>query len=291
MRPSHSLACSLALAFVDAPTAVSGTRTPTSHAKATTYAVSEAPNCGHEIANLRALDDAPMILLGELHGLEAVPVFAIDLACRLATTGKHVLLALEIPRQEQNRIDAFLASRGGAPDEAAVLDGAFWRREFQDGRSSRARLAMLDAARTLRAEGVPIRVVAVDDASVPSPARDEAMASALLAARKPGETVLFLVGDLHARTKPGAPWNANIVWAGVLLRAKEPTLVSLVNRFLGGEAWVCSGNSPSDCGIKTVRGRGSAPGFRIDRFAATDSLGFDGTFEIGPATPSLPARR
>ena len=256
----------------------------------TTYAAREAPQCGREIENLSALAGAPIILLGELHGLEAVPAFAIDLACRLTAAGTPVLLALEIPRQEQTRIDAFLASKGGGPNEAALLDGAFWRREFQDGRSSRARLALLDAARALRAEGLPLRVAAVDDASVPSPARDSAMASGLLAAKRPGETALLLVGDLHARTKPGAPWNPNIVWAGVQLRAKEPKLVSLVNRFLGGEAWLCTGNAPSDCGIRTVKGRGGAGGFRIERFAATDSIGFDGTFDIGPATPSVPAR-
>ena len=256
----------------------------------TPYVASEAPQCGREIENLAALASAPIILLGELHGLEAVPAFAIGLACRLAGAGTPVLLALEIPRQEQSRIDAYLASKGGTPNETALLDGAFWRREFQDGRSSRARLALLETARALRAEGLPLRVVAVDDASVPAPARDSAMASGLLAAKRPGETALLLVGDLHARTKPGAPWNPNIVWAGVQLRAKEPKLVSLVNRFIGGEAWICTGNAPSDCGVRTVKGRGGAPGFRIERFAATDSIGFDGTFDIGPATPSIPAR-
>lgn len=250
----------------------------------------DVAQCGRDIANLAAIGDAPMILLGELHGLEAVPAFAANLSCRLAAVGKPVMLALEIPRQEQDRIDAFLSSKGGAASEAALLDGAFWRREFQDGRASRARLAMLDAVRGLRAEGLPLRVVAVDDASVPGQARDEAMASALLAARKPGETVVLLVGDLHARTKPGAPWNPSIVWTGVHLRAKEPGLVSLANRFLGGDAWICVSNAPADCGVKTVKGRGVAPDFRIERFAATDSVGFDGMFDIGPATPSLPAR-
>jgi hypothetical protein len=248
-----------------------------------------APNCGPEIANLRALGDAPIILLGELHGLQAVPAFAITLACRLAASGTPVMLALEIPRQEQARIDAFLASSGGKPNERALLDGAFWRREFQDGRSSLARLALLDAARTLRAEGVPLRVVAVDDALVPGPARDEAMAAGLLAARKPGERALLLVGDLHARTKPGAPWNPKIVWAGVQLREKEPKLVSLVNRYNSGEAWLCLGNAPSDCGIKRVRGSGTSSSFRIERFVATDSIGFDGVFEIGRAAASPPA--
>jgi hypothetical protein len=256
----------------------------------TPNAAFEAARCGRDIGNLAALADTPMILLGELHGLEAVPAFAGTLACRLAASGKPVMLALEIPRQEQDRIDAFLAAKDGAASEAALLDGAFWRREVQDGRSSRARLDMLEAVRAFRSEGLPIRVVAVDDANVPGPARDEAMASALLAARRPGETAVLLVGDLHARTKPGAPWNANVVWAGVYLRAKEPALVSLDNRFLGGDAWICVGNAPTDCGIKSVKGRGVASDFRIERFAATDSIGFDGMFDIGPATPSLPAR-
>ena len=265
-------------------------RLPTPLEPPTTHAASTAPPCGREIDNLRAIAGAPIILLGELHGLEAVPAFAIDLACRLAAAGTPVLLALEIPRQEQDRIDAFLASKGGLPNETALLDGAFWRREFQDGRSSRARLALLDAARVLRAQGLPLRIAAVDDASVPSPARDSAMASGLLAAKRPDETALLLVGDLHARTKPGAPWNPNIVWAGVQIRARQPKVVSLVNRFIGGEAWICTGNAPSYCGVRTVKGRGGAPGFRVDRFAATDSIGFDGTFDIGPATPSVPAR-
>ncbi len=280
----------LALAFAIARLTRSDARVFATGLEQTTLASFTAPKCGPEIANLDALAAAPMILLGELHGLEAAPAFAIDLACRLAATGKPVLLALEIPRQEQARIDAFLGSKGGAPNEAALLDGPFWRRDFQDGRSSRARLALLDAARSLRAKRLPIRVVAVDDADVPGPVRDSAMASALLAARKPGETAVLLVGDLHARTKPGAPWNREIIWVGVRLRAREPRLVSLVNRFLGGEAWMCTGNAPSDCGVKTVKGHGGASGFRIERFAATDSLGFDGIFDIGPATASLPAR-
>jgi len=290
MLPRPSLTGSLALAYCCLTISMDGPRIHIARPTPTTHAAVEAPTCGREIANASALDGAPMILLGELHGLEAAPAFAINLACRLASTGKPVLLALEIPRQEQDRIDAFLASKGGPTNEAALLDGEFWRREFHDGRSSLARLRMLDAARTLRAEGLPLRVVAVDDASISGPARDEAMASALLSARKPGETALVLVGDLHARTKRGAPWNPNLVWAGVHLREKEPTLLSLVNRFTGGDAWFCLGNAPSDCGIKTVKGRGGAASFRIERFAATDSIGFDGTFDIGPATASLPAR-
>jgi hypothetical protein len=50
------------------------------------------------------------------------------------------------------------------------------------------------------------------------------------------------------------------------------------------------GTAPSDCGIKKVKGGGVATDFRIERFAATDSIGFDGMFDVGTATPSVPAR-
>ena len=285
-----TLALAYALACASATLSRSDARPSPMRPEPGTVAASTAPDCGPEIANLGALGGAPMILLGELHGLEAAPAFAIDLACRLAATGKPVLLALEIPRQEQGRIDDFLRSNGGTPNETALLDGPFWRRDFQDGRSSKARVGLLDAARALRAKRVPIRVIAVDDAEVPGPVRDSVMALSLLAAKKPSEIAVFLAGDLHARTKPGAPWNREIIWAGVRLRSQEPKLVSLDNRYLGGQAWLCLGNSSSDCGIKAVKGRDRAAGFRIERFVATDSIGFDGMFDLGPATASLPAR-
>jgi hypothetical protein len=213
----------------------------------------------------------------------------VDLACRLAATGKPALLALEIPRQEQGRIDAFLASMGEPADRAALLEGAFWRREFQDGRSSQARVAMLEAARVLRAHGVPLRIACIDDADTPGPRRDEAMATALLSAKKPGETAVLLTGNLHVRTKPGAPWDPKMVWSGVHLREKEPKLLALDNRYASGEAWMCFDDKPSDCGVKPAKGLGEAGGFGIERFAATDDDGLDGVFNVGAATASLPA--
>lgn len=250
----------------------------------------DANRCGPEIAHLEALDSVPMILLGELHGLVAAPAFAVDLACRLAATGKPALLALEIPRQEQGRIDSFMASKGAPADRAALLEGAFWHREFQDGRSSQARVAMLETARVIRAQGVPLRVACIDDTdATPGPKRDEAMATGLLAAKKPDETAVLLAGNLHVRTRPGAPWDPKMVWSGVYLREKEPKLLALDNRYAAGEAWACFGNKPSDCGVKPVKARGEARSFGIERFAATNEEGLDGVFDLGAAAASLPA--
>ncbi|HEX2570508.1 MAG TPA: hypothetical protein VH877_13210 [Polyangia bacterium] len=245
--------------------------------------------CGPAIANLDAIRSTPLVLLGELHGLTGPTTFAIDLACRLAIGGQPVLLALEIPRQEQERIDAFLASPGAPTDRAALIEGSFWHRPFQDGRSSEARVALLDTARRLRAQGLALRVAAIDDTAAEPSSRDQVMAESLLAARRTGETAILLIGNLHVRTQPGAPWNPAIRWSGVYLREKEPALVALDNRYAPGEAWVCPSPAPESCGIRTVKGEGTADGFSITRFERTDDKGLDGTFNIGPAVASRPA--
>jgi hypothetical protein len=77
--------------------------------------------CGPEIRGIDAVRDSPVVLLGEMHGLAAPPAFAADLACRLAAGGESVLLAVEIPNQEQPRIDVFLASAGAESDKVRLL--------------------------------------------------------------------------------------------------------------------------------------------------------------------------
>ncbi|PTL80173.1 hypothetical protein [Vitiosangium sp. GDMCC 1.1324] len=57
---------------------------------------------------------------------------------------------------EQSRLDTYLASRGTPADQDTLLDGDFWRRPYQDGRSSRAMLELVDQVRALRALGLLI---------------------------------------------------------------------------------------------------------------------------------------
>jgi hypothetical protein len=223
--------------------------------------------------------------------MTAPPMFAVDLACRIATAGRPVALALEVPMEEQARIDAFLASRGAPADRAELLRGAFWRREFQDGRSSQARAEMLDAVRELRTRGVALRVIAIDNETL-GDGRDAHMAQALLAARRAGETQVLLVGNLHMRTRPGAEWDPTKVWAGVDLREKVPDLVALDNRTTGGSVWICTGGQPKDCGLQKISGEwttGTTQEWGIRLYGASDAHGIDGVFEIGSATPSGPA--
>jgi len=239
-------------------------------------------DCGPDIAGTDDLANASAILLGELHGLRATPIFAVDLACRLARqlTDKTVTLALELPGDEQARIDAFMASPGKTADRAALLGGGFWTGSH-DGRSSEARVEMIDQARRLSQGGVKIRILTIDG---PASVRDEAMAKNVIAAveQKRGP-VLVLVGNLHAGTQP----SGNQRWMGEYIREKIPNVIALDNRYGPGEAWICTGT----CGVQKVTGQdpeGDSK-WRIEKLPARDAKGFSGVWHIGPARPSLPA--
>ena len=244
-----------------------------------------APNCGPPIAGVDSLADSPLVILGELHGMTAPPAFAANLACRLLAKGPVVVL-LELPKQEQPRLDAFLHSAGTPADRAALIAGEFWTKAMRDGRSSEARVAMLESLRQAFASGAKLRVLAFDDTELHGQDdREKGMAANILAALKPGEKGLVLVGNLHAHTVPGAPWNPKQSWMGQFLREKLPTLVSLDARYLDGQAWVCFNNS---CGAKPMKGKGTGEAWSIER-TPRDTSGLDGVYQLGRAVVSPPA--
>lgn len=250
----------------------------------------ESELCGPVIPGLDGVSESPLIVLGELHGMAAPPAFAADLACRIAANGRPVLLALEIPKQEQARLDEFL-NAPGEPRLSSLLAGEFWQRSFQDGRASHARLAMLETIGSLVQQGLPIRIVGFDDTSVQAQQpRERAMAENILAARAPGETTIVLVGNLHARTVAGAPWDPTIVWMSVSLHQQEPRLLTLDNRYLDGNAWTCTSAQADGCGVHAVRGRGKGETWGIERYAEIDADGYHGVFQLGTAVVSSPAK-
>ena len=55
------------------------------------------------------------------------------------------MVGLEYPSQEQPLLDAYLASRGGPGDRAALLAGAFWRRDFHTAAVQRRQEAVAPA--------------------------------------------------------------------------------------------------------------------------------------------------
>ena len=212
---------------------------------------------------------------------------SIGLLAWLAASGQPTRLAVEIPRQEQPHLDAFI----NAEPHASLPAGEFWTQPLQDGRASRARVEMLESVRALVKQGAPIRVTAFDDESVAGQQpREKAMADNILAARRAGETTIVLVGNLHARTVPGAPWDPKVVWMSVFLRDSEPQLLTLDTRYTAGEAWICSGPKPEDCGVKPVKGKGAGEAWQVERYAQGDSNGYGGVFQTGKAVVSRPAK-
>src|SRR5262249_34099841 len=91
-----------------------------------------------EVAGSEAiLKPGARVLLGELHGNNETPRLVGELAIHATALGA-VRVGLEIPVDQQARIDRFLASAGVGGDRQALLRGRFWTRDLQDGRSSAA---------------------------------------------------------------------------------------------------------------------------------------------------------
>jgi hypothetical protein len=242
---------------------------------------------------------APLVLVGEIHGSVEIPAAFGSLVCHALARRPHeaILVGLEIFSSAQGAIDAFLASDGGASARNALLEHEFWQREYQDGRSSRAMLALLDELRGYGAAGGKLHVRAIDPPRFESASdRDAAMASTLSAAMdalRPAQT-LVLVGNVHSRTLEGYPWDAAAAFVslGARLRATHPGLTALDIKAAGGTVWICRSADPKDCGVRDQRATsisGPTPRIELDRqpFAAS---GYSGTLMMGRLTASPPAR-
>lgn len=196
----------------------------------------------------------------------------------------------EIPRTEQDRIRSYLLSNGTAADRAAMLKGEFWAPDKADGRSSAAMVNLIERLRYLRSLKLPlIDVVTIDVAAGEGDAandRDRLMSQAFDRITKtPSDYVVGLVGNYHAKKTDGAPWNPRMRFMAGHLPASA--LTSLDVGYTGGAAWVCV----PECGVSEMgsTSQTAAPGFTI-RLVAKDGGAYDGVYDVGRLSPSLPAR-
>jgi hypothetical protein len=202
-----------------------------------------------------------------------------------------VTVGIEFPRDEQARIDAFLASAGGDPARAALLAGPFWHRPFQDGRTSHGLLDLLERLRALRAGGRDVRVVAFDQAATSDDGarREQDMADAVIAAHRaaPDRATVLLVGNLHARRSPRPPPHAPIVPMTKFLVDAIPGVVSL--DVVGGPvaAWICTTPEVASCHVYTSSEADDRGAVRIDRSVVRD--GYDGVYAVGEVHAATPA--
>lgn len=234
------------------------------------------------------------LLLGEIHGTAESPAFTGEAACVALARGLAVTVALEIPREEGARIEAFLASRGGPEDRAALVAGPFWQDEYQDGRRSVAMAELLERLRVMK-RGRTLTVALIDRVEQPTaPAeRDRWMAEALAQAfaENPRGFVISLTGNIHSRIERGTPWNPDFETAGFVLKRDRPELdlTALDAAHTGGSAWICLSAKAAECGAQTLGGHGAHEGGKVVLFAQLQG-GYSGVYEVGAITASPPAK-
>ncbi|HKD39156.1 MAG TPA: hypothetical protein VKB87_02610 [Myxococcaceae bacterium] len=257
--------------------------------------------CGPSIRGLDELaHPGGMILLADVPGSEQIPDFISDAACRQAESGMGVFIGLEIPEEEQSRIDEFLHSAGTDGDRARLLESEFWQRPEQDGRSSRAVLQLIDDVRQMIHSGYRVALFAYDASPDQGTDRNAAMAENIEAAREhapPDALFLVLAGTARLYTPAGEmrePLDAH-------LRRKERWLTSLTAAFEDGSAWTCEGPTSSEiqCGTHAVRGRRGGPSWAssggganhrfVARWPRPSPDGVQGSYYLGALTASPPA--
>jgi hypothetical protein len=289
-----SLLCVFLLAAGCAPGPAA--RTPETTARAAELRL-ESLHC-QEVPGLEPLlAPGTALLLGEMHGTAESPAFAGNAVCLALRKGTAVTLGLEIPREEGARLEAFLSSPGTEKDQAALFDSPFWQSDYQDGRRSQSRFALLDQMRRWRLQGWPVHVVLFDRSAQPTGAdeeRDRWMAEGMKDAieARPGDLFLALAGDVHMRIRRGTPWNPDYQPAGFVLTQFEPQLkVTALNlAYSGGNAWFCVTAEPPSCKVRSLRGAGDDQGVRVIQYPEVKD-GYTGAYNVGLLTASFPAAR
>jgi len=213
-------------------------------------------------ALLQRFPNAEVYVLGELHGTVESPALAATLTRRLLSE-QPVTVTLEIPREEQPAIDAWLASDGADDARAALLGTPFWQvpRERSDGRRSAAMLELLDRLRVMKGQYPALDVIAFDTRRAPDMRSDAHLAESVraIASRRADDRTVVLTGNYHAkrsapssvlvRGQPTAPPPPMLAYLPL-----APAWVSVSVSARSGQFWACM---PS-CGVQDVRATAGA---------------------------------
>jgi hypothetical protein len=251
---------------------------------------SAAPASARDLL-LRAIGKHRLVLLGELHGTREIPALVGEVVDAYAARHRAVVLALEIPAQEQGRIDRYLASRGSCADRVALLAGRHWREPVHDGRDSEAMYTLIDQMRQLRARHLPVTVMAFDHGSADMDTRNRRMAQALRTrlTREPGATVLVLTGNVHAMTRR-PPWDLfdkgkriePPMTAGRYLADLGPLSIDVEGA--SGAYWACVAGG---CRVQRIEGRAPQREPLLEHHGSDSA--WDAALVLPHFTPSPPA--
>lgn len=239
----------------------------------------------------REVLEAPILVFGEIHGTREIPAFVSSYVAAYQETGRSLVLALELPYEDQNLVSTLAAARDETQRRTAIeslLSSAAWTSEFQDGRTSEAMLQLIvetASIPSIRQERSSVDIVLFSVRGAHD--REAEMAAILSNLRRaqPEGQIVVLVGNLHASTTP-TPYSAGALPLAGRLESVEPVLALNFLSSTPGSTWVCT---DLGCGPRLV---GSArlpePNPGVTLFQER-SGGFDGTFAVGSVSPSEPA--
>lgn len=253
--------------------------------------------CGDPVQGLADVT-ASIVFAGEIHGTNEFPDTFSRMVCQIQTAepGRTILVVLEFPVSMQPAVESFMAGDGDAAS-AALTQQPFWRREYQDGRSSKAMVRLLESLRGLQRTGASLIVRGMDvDHATSNDERDAGMAKNLAEAIeqvRPARTLVYS-GDIHARTVPGYPWAPADPFRSVASRVGESLggVAAIGLKTNGGTAWTCTTAVASECGAKSLPERRTPQG-QVGRLEPVPpentSSGFQWTLNVGQVSASAPA--
>ncbi|MEQ1515541.1 MAG: hypothetical protein ABL931_03525 [Usitatibacteraceae bacterium] len=213
------------------------------------------------------------MIFGEIHGTNEAPRFVGNYVCNLFRQKTSVVLALEIPTEEQGSIDRYLDGNGDSQNRRELLSTKHWQATTPDGRSG----------------GKPVSILAFDAWAQGKP-RDRAQAENIRSSylKSADASFVVLVGNWHAKRTKGTTEDPNYESLSQIL--SDLPQMNLNVDYSGGTFWTCS--ALRTCGEKQIRG---VPALfprstGISLGPTLTSPGFDGEFFVGQLTASQPAR-
>ncbi len=253
--------------------------------------------CGLPIIGLaKQVRQGGVLLLGEMHGTQEVPRFVAQMACQSAAGGMPVTVGLELPLENQERVDRFLESQGTEDDWLKLMEAPFWRSPYPDGRGSEAMANMLEHLRQLRASGLDVEAFVFDHPKAQGQARENAMAATVRHQVESDDRRFYVVlsGNIHARTRQGLPWDSKYRPMGLLLEDELDSVVALDLAYDSGSAWICAVDNKAakdrlECGVRETKGKNNGDRFFVHTWGGSNGEGYHGVYYVGPVSASAPA--
>jgi hypothetical protein len=277
---SHRSTTALLALFLSAITSIARAESAMATGDCTDLRGTESIFAGHRI-----------VMVGETHGTNEMPAMFTRLVCAALRRGQVVSVGLELPSNQRELLDAYMASGGGETARKTLLASAFWTAQFQDGRRSGAYFDMVEAFRAMRGRGLSLTVFILEEqatAASDSLSRDELMAANVKRKyqTQPDTLVLTFTGNIHNMLKiperlPNIPTPM-----GAWLRGLNPVSINLTGT--GGTAWDCR----PQCGV-----HGNPPGAAPRPVAepvltlGADEGEYSGHLDIGYTSASPPAAK